>query len=172
MPEARLRTVKKKVPSVGVPAASTVQQAQAAVARPVLVAKTDAVKIDEIKAAAKPKVKRKPGAAIAAWWPVAIGIFLCGFVSEWQAMAEQAGVWAERLLFPLAVLMQHREMGIDAQMATVMPQWALYAQLPLEGLLTKLTLDRGRSLKFAVAQLVLLHAMCVIVLSLVSYLGR
>jgi hypothetical protein len=160
MPEARYRTTKKKVQAAGSP---PVQRAQA-----VLVPEA------EKPAAAKPraKTKQKPGAALASWWPVGVGIFLCGFVPQWHALAMQMGVWAERLLFPLALLAQHREIGISEQMATVAPQIALYLQLPLDGLLTKLTLDRGRGLMAALMQLVMLHGLCAFVLWLVTYLHQ
>jgi hypothetical protein len=87
-------------------------------------------------------------------------------------MAHQAGVWPERFLFPFTLLTQHRGIGIDAQMATVMPQWALYLQLPLEGLLTKLTLDRGKGLKTAILQLIAIHSVSAFVLWLLTYLGK
>ena len=169
MPEARLRTTKKKVQTAGVPPTRPAEQPQpkAAVSGPVMVDASIAV-----KPAAKPKTKQKPGAALAAWWPVGVGIFLCGFVTDWHTMAQHAGVWPERLLFPLTLLAQHREIGIDAQMATVMPQWALYLQLPLEGLLTKLTLDRGKGLKAAIVQLVFIHAVSAFVLWLLTYLSK
>jgi hypothetical protein len=118
--------------------------------------------------AAKPK-KTARSEQIASWWPVAVSIFLCGFVPEWHAMAVQAGIWALRLTFPLSLLATHREIGIDAQMAAILPQAALYLQLPLEGLLTKLTLDRGKSLKAAIAQLFLIHGVAALVLWLVTF---
>ena len=51
----------------------------------------------------------------------------------------------------------------------MMPQIALYAQLPLEGLLTMVTLARGRSLKSAIAQLFLVHAVAGFVLWLITF---
>jgi len=120
---------------------------------------------------AKPKAKKKTtGESIISWWPVGISIFLCGFVPEWHQTAVQFGVWAERLLFPLTLLAQHREIGISGQMATIAPTAALYLQLPLEGLLTKLTLDRGKGLQQAIGQLLMLHGLCAFVLWLLTYL--
>jgi hypothetical protein len=83
-------------------------------------------------------------------------------------MAVQGGVWAERFTFPLTLLAAHRESGLDDQMATMLPQIALYLQLPLEGLLTMFTLARGQSLKVAFLQLVSIHAVCTLVLWLLS----
>jgi hypothetical protein len=47
----------------------------------------------------------------------------------------------------------------------------LYLQFPLEGLLTKNSLSRGYKISSALGQLVFLHAVCVIVLWLVSLDG-
>jgi hypothetical protein len=122
-----------------------------------------------VKAEKAKKAQRKPGEAIASWWPVAVGMFLCGFAPEWHAMAVQIGVWAERFAFPLTMLATHRAIGIDSHMTSTLPQAALYLQLPLEGLLTKFTLDRGKSLKAAIMQLVLAHSIAAVVLWLVSF---
>jgi hypothetical protein len=130
---------------------------------------TEKVSTEKPKAA---KANRKPGEAVAAWWPLAVGMFLSGFAPEWYATAAQAGVWALRALFPLALLATHRGIGIDGQMAAILPQAALYLQLPLDGLLTKLTLDRGRSLKAAIAQLFLVHGVAAFVLWLITFNGR
>lgn len=158
MPEARLRTTKKKAQT----ARSTPEQR----VQSVLVPEAEAPKAAEVK----PKAKGKSGAALVSWWPVAVGIFLCGFVSEWHAIAIQMGVWAERFFFPLTLLVQHREIGISEKMATVAPQLVLYLQLPLEGLYVKLMLDRGRGLKAAVVQITMIHALCTLVLWLLTYL--
>ena len=177
MPEARLRTTKKKVQTAGAPSTKPAQESKPAAAMPgpVLVDGSivpPSAPLAAVMPAAKYKAKQKAGAAIAAWWPVGVGIFLCGFVADWHTMAQHAGVWPERFLFPLTLLAHHREIGIDAQMATVTPQWALYLQLPLEGLLTKLTLDRGKGLKAAIVQLIAIHSVSAFVLWLLTYLGK
>jgi hypothetical protein len=162
MPEPRFQSTKKRVQPVRSALSSGSNAAAAAIVAQAVAAKAEAT----VKTA---KAQRKPGEAIASWWPVAVGMFLCGFAPEWHAMAVQAGVWAERIAFPLTMLATHREIGIDRQMASVLPQAALYLQLPLEGLLTKITLDRGKSLKAAVMQLVLVHGVAAFVLWLISF---
>jgi hypothetical protein len=163
MPEAKFRTTKKKV--------QPVRASQPSQRMQVSVAEAPAMPILQENVAAKPK-KRMRGEQIASWWPVAVAIFLSGFVPEWHAMAAQAGIWALRLTFPLSLLATHREIGIDAQMAAILPQAALYLQLPLEGLLTKITLDRGKSLKAAIAQLFLIHGVAALVLWLVTFSAK
>jgi hypothetical protein len=92
-------------------------------------------------------------------------LFLTGFVTDFQSLAAQFGEWGLRLAFPLAQLAMHSEVGLPASA----PQTALYLQLPLEGLLTKITLDRGKSLRAAIAQLFLVHAVAAFVLWLMTY---
>lgn len=154
MPKQKFRSTKKRVqPNHPLKQTSTAAQALPAVA-----------KKEKVKAE-----KKEPGIGIASWWPVAVGLFLCGFTPEWLAMAQQAGVWAVRFVFPLTLLATHKEIGISDHWAAMMPQIALYAQLPLEGLLTKLTLSSGRSLKAAIVQLFLVHAVAGFVLWLLTF---
>jgi hypothetical protein len=170
MPEAKHRTTKKRVQPVrSTPPAHRPQAAHAATVKQVAAVHVpvDASAVQTLPVKTQ-KAARKPGEAIASWWPVAVGIFLSGFASEWHTMATQAGIWVLRAAFPLTLLATHREIGIDSQMAAILPQAALYLQLPLEGLLTKLTLDRGKSLKAAIAQLILVHGVATLVLWLLS----
>lgn len=174
LPDPRLQSTKKRAQPVrSTPsshragAATSATVAPAVAAMPVIAKPETVVKTEKAK-----KAQRKPGEAIASWWPVAVGMFLCGFAPEWHAMAVQAGIWAERIAFPLTLLATHREIGIDSKMASVLPQAALYLQFPLEGLLTKFTLDRGKSLKAAIMQLVLVHGIAAFVLWLISFSAR
>jgi len=114
---------------------------------------------------------KKSSFSLASFWPVAAGVLLAGFAPEWHAMAVQAGIWAQRMTFPLSLLAAHREIGIDDRMAVLLPNAALYAQLPLDGLLAMLTLARGRSLKSVFVQLALVHALCAFVLWLIFITG-
>jgi hypothetical protein len=166
MPEAKYRSTKKRVQPVrSTPASHRTQAAQVATVAPTAVVHAATDQALPIK---KQKAARKPGEAIASWWPVGVGIFLSGFAPEWHAMASEAGIWALRALFPLTLLATHREIGLDDQMAAILPQAAIYLQLPLEGLLTKLTLDRGKGLKAAIVQLILIHGVSTLVLWLLS----
>jgi predicted permease len=142
MPEARYRSTKRRVqPS------QTGTQTRQENARP-----------------AKKAVQKAEGAV------VAVGLLLSCYVAEWQqTMTAAIGLWGMRLAFPLTLLATHREIGLDDQMAAVLPQIALYVQLPLEGLLTMATLGRGRSLKSAIALLICIHAVSAFVLWLVSF---
>jgi len=161
MPEARYRKIKKKT--------QPVDQAPARMTA-VLEPATAAAKAPSAAPAKASKSKKKPGGALAAWWPVGVGVFLCGFAPEWRQTAAEIGVWAERLLFPLALLVQHHEIGAIGRMAEIAPKAALYLQLPLEGLLTKLTLDLGKSLRSAILLLIGLHLIGAGTLWLLTYM--
>jgi len=156
MPEAKFRTTKKRAQPV-----RSIRTSEFA-------HEVKAFQPRREKAAAKTGSK-KIRINFVAFWPIGVGLFLAGFAPEWQAMASQAGVWALRITFPFALLATHREVGIDSQMATMLPQIALYAQLPLDGLLTMLTLALGKSLKSAIAQLFLVHGACAFVLWLLTF---
>jgi hypothetical protein len=112
-------------------------------------------------AASLPAVTSKSTFKVSLIWPVAVGLLIAGFAPEWQAMAAQAGIWAMRLTFPFGLLAM-------VSGFTINPVVAVYAQLPLDGCILMFTLARGRSLKWAVAQLFLLHALCAGVLWLIG----
>jgi hypothetical protein len=156
MPEAKYRTTKKRVQPVrSIRTSEFAQELKA---------------VQPAKQETKAKTESKKGRlGFTVVWPIAVGFFLTGFAPEWQAMANQVGVWAMRFAFPYALMATHREIGIDAQMATVLPQMALYAQLPLDGVLAAMMLYRSKSLKATVAQLLLVHAVCAFVLWLITF---
>jgi hypothetical protein len=188
MPEAKFRTVKKtrkslrnsefvyearafrgmSVKAVSAQAVKVSEPGQAAKA----VAAIDASQAAEAAVSARRENKKEAGAAIVSWWPVAVAIFLTGFSPDWYAMAGQAGIWGLRAAFPLALLATHREIGLGGPLGDMLPHAALYLQIPLEGLLTKLTLDRGKSLLSATVQLVLVHLAATLVLFLLSFSGN
>jgi hypothetical protein len=159
MPEAKFRSTKKNVHERRSLRTSEFAQERRA------------IKPAQAEVSAKVETQKRR-VNFAAFWPVAVGLFLAGFSPEWHAMAVQAGIWAMRFAFPLSLLASHRQMEIDAQMASVLPQVALYAQLPLDGLLTMATLARGKTLKAAMVQLFLLHGICAFVLWLLTFLGN
>ncbi len=171
MPEARFRSTKKRVQ----PGRSNQTNSRSHTSAPAAAAtKADAKLPTETatqpvaKAEKKAKPEQKLGEAIASWWPVGVAIFLSGFAQEWHSMAVLGGVWYQRVFFPLALLATHREIGLDSTAANSLPQLMVTLQIPLEGLWVKLTLARGSSLKMAATQLIGLHAVCTLVLWLLS----
>lgn len=164
MPELRYRSTKRKVePPSSIPGEQLGSAAASSISAE-----------GNVEKPAKRKVakKRKRSEVIASWWPVGVGLFFTGFVPEWQAIAEQAGIWALRATFPLTLLAGHSQNLFAGQISVSLPQAALFLQLPLEGLLVKLTIDSGRGLRAGLWVLFVLHVLAVFALWLLSYLAR
>ncbi|MFC5862873.1 hypothetical protein ACFPT7_11265 [Acidicapsa dinghuensis] len=155
MPEARHRKTKKNIHAAS--SQSAVQTAQEP--------KQQAVKKE------KSKDKKKPGAFLVAFWPIAVGLFLAGFAQEWYAMATQAGIWALRLTFPYATLVSQPAFGLDVHGAAHWSHLMVLGQLPLDGVFMTLLLARGKGLQSAIAQMLLVHGVCILVLWLLTFAG-
>ncbi len=102
------------------------------------------------------------------WWPVAVGFALACLAPALRDLLGASNLWGMRAVFPLVLLTGLPETGFSDELKRTLPQAMLFAQFPLEGLLTKVTLDRGVSLTRAVKQLLFLHGMCMLVLWLVT----
>ena len=181
MPEAKYRSTKKRTQKVSSIRNSEYRYEYKAF-RPRKTEAAEAVTAEAAPSAVKAEIKAEAKLAatkeaapdfrkrIASFWPLAVGIFLAGFAPEWYAIASHAGEWALRITFPYVLLAGRREIGLNATVATMLPQLALYAQLPLDGLMLMFALGRGTTLKSAIAQVTSIHAVCAFVLWLMTYL--
>jgi hypothetical protein len=97
-----------------------------------------------------------------------VGVALACFASQLRDLLANYDPWGMRVVFPFVLLSGLREIGMSDELRRTLPQVILFIQLPLEGLLTKSNLGRGVKLSGAIAQLVSLHAVCVLVLWLVA----
>ncbi len=52
----------------------------------------------------------------------------------------------------------------------IMPNAAIFMQIPIDGALVSFTLARGKSLTSGVIQILLIHGVCAFVLELLTYL--
>jgi hypothetical protein len=161
MPEAKYRSTKKDVPPASsIPASEFSHEARAQQPQRASV---------EPESRKESKASRTNGTiSIVSVWPVAVGIFLSGFAAEWYTMATQAGVWATRFTFPYTLLMMHREIAIRG-LLTPMPHRALWVQIPIDGLLMTISLACGRSLRWTIVMLLLLHVACTLVLWMLPF---
>ena len=167
MPEAKFRSVKKSgTPASAIPISEfshEVKEFNTVQDKPQKEAKAKS---------AKPEAKAKDKEfklSLISFWPVAVGIFLSGFAAEWHGMAQQIGVWGMRFTFPFYVIAQQKHLlNLSDHMATVLPTVAIYAQLPIDGLLLTLSFARTRSLLSAIMQVTLVHAVCAFVLWLIT----
>jgi hypothetical protein len=169
MPEAKFRSIKKTgTPASAIPISEfshEVKAFQTTDAKPKKEAKSAGTTME--KAASKEKKEFK--LSVISFWPVAVGLFLSGFAAEWHGMAEQIGLWGMRFTFPLSMIAQQKHLlNLSDHMATVLPTAAIYAQLPIDGLLLTLTFARTRSLISAIMQVTLIHAVCAFVLWLIT----
>ena len=170
MPEAKFRSTKKTVkPASTIPTSEfshEVKTFNPVKAKTQKVAKAKA----EAKAATKSDEKDKGfKLTLLSFWPVAVGLFLSGFAAEWHGMAEQIGLWGMRFTFPFSLIAQQRHLlNLSDHMAAVLPNVAIYAQLPVDGLLLTLTFAQTRNLKSAILQVTLVHAVCAFVLWLIT----
>ena len=169
MPEPKYRSTRKRVQPV-----SSIQTSEfAQEVKSIQPAKQAAqAKIHLVEEKAEARQAEKPAIKLTSFWPVAVGLFLAGFAPEWHSIAVQAGVWVMRITFPFAMLATHREIGIDAQMAGLLPQFAVFAQLPIDGLMMALSMIRGKSLKTAILQVTSVHLLCAFVLWLLTFLSN
>jgi hypothetical protein len=174
MPEPKYRSTKKRVQPVSSMKTSEFAQ-EVKSAQPAKTTEKSKIHLVGEKAetlpAGKPAVKVNSFSLIS-FWPVAVGLFLAGFAPEWHSIAAQAGVWVMRITFPYAMLATHREIGIDTQMAGFLPQFAVFAQLPIDGLMMALSMIGGKSLKTAIFQVTYVHLLCAFVLWLLTFLGN
>ena len=114
------------------------------------------------------KKRNPPPTGYLSWWPVATGLLLGSLAPQLNSMLASYEPWGPRIVFPFVQFVGLHEIGMSAELTRTLPQLMLYLQFPLEGLLTKNSLNRGYKISSALGQLVFLHAVCVIVLWLVS----
>jgi len=102
------------------------------------------------------------------WWPVAVGVILAVWAPLLRDLLVALDPWGMRVVFPFVVVAGREEVGMGAELTRMLPQLVLFLQFPLEGLLTRDTLNRGGTVKAAAGELVFVHAVCVLVLWLIS----
>jgi hypothetical protein len=163
MPEPKFRSTKKRGQQIHIIASSEYKyEARNFKLAPITGAGPQLVTAAaSIQAAQAAESKSKSGFPLRFIWPVAVGLLIAGFAPEWQAMASQVGMWAMRLTFPFGMLALVSGVNVS-------PIVAVYAQLPLDGCILGFALARGRSLKSAILQLLVLHALCAGVLWLIG----
>jgi hypothetical protein len=76
--------------------------------------------------------------------------------------------WVMWLVFPFVVITGRRDLGLDEQLTTVLPQAILYIQFPLEGILAYLSLKRRANAAIALAPAAFLHLAGWFILAMLS----
>jgi len=133
------------------------------------VARLSAVQAPVLRALEEKKKLNPPSLGLVSWWPVAAGLAL-GFLAPQlrTLLVSSCDPWGMRAIFPFALLAGRHEIGLSDELTRTLPQLMLFLQFPLEGLLTKFTVGQGVKLSKALGQLGFLHAVCFLVLWLIS----
>jgi len=116
--------------------------------------------------------KKHEHSKLISWSPVLIGCVISIFAPDLLKLAMQYppyGTWA---IFPFVLVSGRPELGLSEEMTRQLPQVMLYLQFPLEGLLSKLTLDRGHKLRTVIGQIFFLHFVGALVNFLLSMSGN
>jgi hypothetical protein len=105
----------------------------------------------------------------ARFWPVAVGIGMTFFAPTLKEILNLFfHPWGMGLVFPFVVLSGRPELHLGSHWASVVPQWMLYLEFPLEGFLIK-SIITGKVKPMAVlGRLACLHLMAAALLLMVS----
>ena len=99
-------------------------------------------------------------------WPLLMGLALALIAPKLVEMSGEIDPWLQRAVFPYVLLAQRPEFGLNWEFSGYLPRVILFAQFPLEGLLTVFNLRRRFPLWVAVGQLIVFHLLGLFVLFL------
>ncbi len=102
-----------------------------------------------------------------ALWPLWLGLLLGAFAPQLQEIAHSFGPWGMPLIFPFVELANRPEVQVGG-ITHLLPQFMLFAQFPLEGLLARFVLKRGLRPMRVAAEVALLHSFAIFDLWLLS----
>jgi hypothetical protein len=90
-------------------------------------------------------------------WPFLVGLALAVVAPKLMSMLESLDPWAERAVFPYVLLARLPEFGLNWKLGGYLPRVILFAQFPLEGLLTTINLRRRFPTWVAIGLLIVIH---------------
>jgi len=99
-------------------------------------------------------------------WPLLMGLALALIAPKLVEMTGEIDPWLQRAAFPYVLLAQRPEFGLNWEFSGYLPRVILFAQFPLEGLLTVFNLRRRFPLWVAIGQLIVIHLLGLFVLFL------
>ncbi len=91
------------------------------------------------------------------YWPFAIGIAISCFAPQMRDFAETVRPWGMWLLFPFAAMANRPEISAGNQIITNMPLFFMYAQFPIEGLISRFALRKHVTVLRVLGQVLFLH---------------
>jgi hypothetical protein len=101
-------------------------------------------------------------------WPLAGGFILALCAPYLYSDLLWAPHWAMWIVFPFVVLTGRRDLGLNGDLTTILPQVVLYIQFPVEGILAYLSLTRRAPVAVALAPALFLHAAGWFILAMLS----
>lgn len=99
-------------------------------------------------------------------WPLLMGAALALIAPKLMDIVGEIDPWLQRAVFPYVLLAQRPEFGLNWEFSGYLPRVILFAQFPLEGLLTMFNLRRRFPLWVAIGQLIVIHLLGLFVLFL------
>jgi hypothetical protein len=90
-------------------------------------------------------------------WPLLVGLALAVFAPKLMDTLGSLDPWIERAVFPYVLLAQRPEFGLKWEFSGYLPRVILFAQFPIEGLLTVFNLRRRFPMWVAIGQLIVIH---------------
>jgi len=101
-------------------------------------------------------------------WPIAAGLALACFAPLASELLAPSTSMEMGIVFPFVVLAGRPELHLTGFLAAVLPQFMLYAQFPLEGLVARMASKDRVTLPAITARIACFHVMAALLLLLVS----
>ena len=112
--------------------------------------------------------KDPPPRFIEICWPLVAGLILAFLAPSIYNDLLWAPHWVMWIVFPFVVLAGRRDLGLNDQLTTILPQVILYVQFPIEGVLAYLSLTRRSPVGVALAPAIFFHAAGWFILTLLA----
>jgi hypothetical protein len=104
----------------------------------------------------------------AEYWPFAVGVAISCFVPQLRDFVDAFRPWGLWILFPFAAIASHAESTFSNPFIANMPLFFMFAQFPIEGLMSRIAF-RGHVTPLRVlGQVIVLHFFALVELWLVS----
>ncbi|MDR3750143.1 MAG: hypothetical protein P4K94_01525 [Terracidiphilus sp.] len=105
---------------------------------------------------------------LARLWPAAVGAGIACCAPQLRDMVSPYQPWGMWILFPFVAIAKRPEMQLGGEFSRILPQFLLYAQFPLEGLLARILLKKQVTLPGVARHIFYFHFLAAAELCLVS----
>jgi hypothetical protein len=112
--------------------------------------------------------KDPPPKFIEICWPLAGGLILAFVAPYLYSDLLWAPHWVMWIVFPFVVLAGRRDLGLNGELTSILPQIILVIQFPIEGILAYLRLTKRAHITVALVPPLLIHAAGWFILTMLS----